>query len=491
MSSVPPEIHGLLNSEEGKFLLVKGEAGVGKTMFCLELIKEFGGLYVSTIVTAEQLYKDCPGLEDSIPKDFILDATIHTTPSSSKLKGMESDIDDSILREILYETTSEGASGPLPPLLSEIDAKCDVAQIPFCVIIDSWDSIFSLASFPKDDSGSEYWLRDEMQRALLNHFRKRNVNVVMVSEGDRDSRMDFLVDGVVSLSMERDMGRTLRLLKIRKIRGAEIEFPEYIFTLSRGNFRFFRHEVEPVEVDLEEWGPVEDEDGFFSTGCPDIDEVMGGGLPRGSTIMVELGNSVPNHMWETLISSITANFLIQNRSVMVVPMGGMNINKFESELYTYVGKEKFNTNVRIMERADTLGARDKPYIIPIRFEDITHDLREWQRVYMRLREKTGNPTLEIIGMDTQEARYGEDIYKEIISVSAEQAKREGNVILRLARPGLESINQRSRNISDIHIKIIERNGVTIVYGEKPVTRMYAVTVDSEDGNKRLALRPIV
>ena len=214
-------------------------------------------------------------------------------------------------------------------------------------------------------------------------------------------------------------------------------------------------------------------------------------LSRGSTIMVELGNSVPNHMWETLISSITANFLIKNRSVMVVPMGGMNINKFESELYTYVGKEKFNTNVRIMERADTLGARDKPYIIPIRFEDITHDLREWQRVYMRLREKTGNPTLEIIGMDTQEARYGEDIYKEIISVSAEQAKREGNVILRLARPGLESINQRSRNISDIHVKMIERNGVTIVYGKKPVTRMYAVTVDSEDGNKRLSLRPIV
>ncbi len=35
-------IEGLLNSKEGKFLLVKGRAGVGKTMFCLELIKEFG-----------------------------------------------------------------------------------------------------------------------------------------------------------------------------------------------------------------------------------------------------------------------------------------------------------------------------------------------------------------------------------------------------------------------------------------------------------------
>ena len=115
MSMIPKEIHGLLNSEEGKFLLVKGKAGVGKTMFCLELIKEFGGLYVSTIVTAEQLYKDCPGLEDSIPKDFILDATMYTTPNSAKLRDMETDIDDSILREILYETSSEGHQGPVPP----------------------------------------------------------------------------------------------------------------------------------------------------------------------------------------------------------------------------------------------------------------------------------------------------------------------------------------------------------------------------------------
>jgi len=491
MSMIPKEIHGLLNSEEGKFLLVKGKAGVGKTMFCLELIKEFGGLYVSTIVTAEQLYKDCPGLEDSIPKDFILDATLHTSPKSAKLKSMESEIDDSILREILYETTSEGHQGPVPPLLREIDSMCEVAQLPFSVVIDSWDSIFSLASFPKDESGTDYWLREEMQKAVLNHFRKRNINLVMVAEGEREGRMDYLVDGIVSLTMERDLGRTLRLFKIRKIRGAEIEFPEYIFTLEGGNFKFFKHEIEAMDMDLDKWNASEDPKGYFSTGCPDIDGLLGHGLPRGSTVMIELGNSVPNHMWEALISSITANFLSKGRSVMVVPMGGMNISKFEQELYAYVGQKKFDTNVRIMERADTLGGRDKPYIIPIRFEDLTHDLREWQRVYLRLREKTGNPTLEIIGMDTQEARYGEDIYKEIISLSAEQAKREGNVILRLARPGLESINQRSSNISDIHIKMIERNGVTIIYGEKPVTRMYAVRVSAEDGNKRLSLKPLV
>jgi hypothetical protein len=164
---------------------------------------------------------------------------------------------------------------------------------------------------------------------------------------------------------------------------------------------------------------------------------------------------------------------------MVVPMGGMDINTFVSEMYSYVGKDIFDNNVRIVERADTIGATERPYIVPIRFEDITHDLREWQRVYHRLREKTGNPTLEIIGVDTQEARYGEDIYKE------------GNVILRMVRPGLEAITQRTRNISDIHIKMATRNGVTIIYGEKPVTSMFVAKVEAPEGNKTLTLKPLV
>jgi hypothetical protein len=59
-SQVPPEVLHLLNHPDGKFLLVKGKAGTGKTMFCLELIRECGGLYVSTRIKAERLYEDTP-----------------------------------------------------------------------------------------------------------------------------------------------------------------------------------------------------------------------------------------------------------------------------------------------------------------------------------------------------------------------------------------------------------------------------------------------
>ena len=487
---MPVEIEGLLNSKEGKFLLVKGKAGVGKTMFCLELIKEFGGVYVSTIVTADQLYNDCPGLDDCIPKSFVIDATMYTAPSALKVKA-ESEIDDSILREILYETGPDTAKGPVPPLLKEIDSKTEAAQLPFCVIIDSWDSIFSLASFPKDENSKDFWVKEEVQRLVLNHFRKRHVNLVMVAEGDCESRMDYLVDGIVTLTMEQEGGRSLRLLKIQKLRSAQITFPEYIFTLQGGTFRTMKFEERPRDVELQSWKKVSEHKGNFSTGCPDVDKLLGNGIPKGSTILLELGNGVPNHIWETFIEAITSNFLVNERSIMVVPMGGMDINNFETEMYKYVGKTVFDENVRIVERADNMGASEKPYIVPIRFEDITHDLREWQRVYHRLREKTGNPTLEIIGVDTQEARYGEDIYKEIISQSAEQAKREGNAVLRMVRPGLESITQRTRNISDIHLRMITRNGITIIYGEKPVTSMYAVKIETDSGNKKLVLKPLV
>jgi KaiC/GvpD/RAD55 family RecA-like ATPase len=492
MSNVPPEIDGLLNSGNTKFMLVKGDAGVGKTMFVVEIIKEYGGLYVSTIVTPERLYRDCPGLEENIPPDFILDATHYTTHTHRLLKNLKEDIDDSILKEILFESDSGGKRGTLPPLFQEVDEKIEMAQLPFCLVIDSWDSIFSLASFPKDDEGKEHWMRDEVMKAVLNRFRNKNVNLVMVAEGSHETHLDYLVDGIVELKMNNQSGRTVRSIKVQKIRGAEIKYPEYIFTLFNGHFRYFDPEPEPLQTkNLKKWKPIDGPDGYFSTGNSDLDRLLGGGMPKGSTALIEIGNDVPYEIYSTLIKGATANFLGQGRSVMVVPIGGMDLNDFENTLYKYVGKEVFNEHLRIMERADAEGARDKPYVIPIRFEDITHDLREWMRVYTRLRSKTGNPNLEIIGMDTQEARYGEDVYKEIISVSGEMAKREGNLILRFTRPGAEGITQRGINVSDIHLRLEERNGVTLLYGLKPATRMFVAEPVMVSGNIHLSLQPLV
>jgi hypothetical protein len=108
-----------------------------------------------------------------------------------------------------------------------------------------------------------------------------------------------------------------------------------------------------------------------------------------------------------------------------------------------------------------------------------------------MRRKTGRPLLEFIGLDTQEARFGEEAYKDMISVSAEETRERGNLVLRLSKPGIESITQRTANVSDVHLKIEEVNGSFILYCEKPKTIAYNIGASTERGYHELKLTPIV
>ena len=186
---IPPEVFSLLNNPEGRFLLVKGSAGTGKSMFCLELVRECGGLYVSTRVKAERLYQDCPGLEESVPPDFILDAAV--------------ELDETVLADFMARTKNAGVSSKppssligdlsLPPLFGRILQKIEVAQIPFVVVIDSWDAVFAFSGASKEE-GKTAWSREELRTLVLNLFRGRNVNLVMV-EDPGDVRIGAVIVG--------------------------------------------------------------------------------------------------------------------------------------------------------------------------------------------------------------------------------------------------------------------------------------------------------
>jgi len=488
MGNIPPEVDRLLNGC-GSILLVKGEAGAGKTLFVLDLIKEYGGLYVSTTVHPEHLYRTCAGLEEAIPKDFFLDATAFR-PVPMRRAHFDLEVDDSILKEILDNAPPSLQQSNLPPLLQEIVKKVEVAKVPFCVVVDSWDAIFALGNFRSGRPEDPQWNFDEIQRTLINLFRRMPLNLVMVTEGAKSTKLDFLADAIVTLNWEAMGGRFVRTFQISKLRGFDIKVSEYVFSLMGGNFRY--HDPSPFVYDgeLSEWTPRQDKEGLFSTGSESIDVLLGGGLPRGSTVMLEIGTNVPQIVYETFIKSMTANFLSHGRNVMIVPFGGMDIHRFEREMYVYVGKEIFDTFAKVVVSTDVEGLQKKPYIVPMRYDDLDQDWREYQQAYNRLREASGSATLEVIGMDTQEARYGEEAYKKMLPTSSEQTKREGNLAIRISRPGLESVNQRAINVADVHLRMVEKDGVTLLCGIKPYTGMFVAKPVVEDGVIRLQTFPI-
>jgi len=482
-SQVPPEVLHLLNHPDGKFLLVKGKAGTGKTMFCLELIRECGGLYVSTRINAERLYEDTPGLEEAVPPDFIMDAA--------------AEVDENILKDFLKDTPAKDEKKksvmndmPLPPLFKRILEKVEVAQIPFVVVIDSWDAIFAFSDVQKS-GGVKGWTRDELRTMVINAFRSRAVNLVMVEEGDTDTQMDFLVDGVIEFKREKWNDRIVRTMHLRKMRGTEIWNPEYLYTLHNGRFHYFEPFVPKIPARPKKWKAIPDTEARFSSGSDDLDRLLGGGFKKGSTILLDVGGGVPDAALEQLICQMTANFISQGRALMMVSPGVLDIQAFAQRMHRDLGESEFNGLAKIVEKGGNPIVKDRPYIHSMKFENLRQDFNDWMYIYRAIRQKTGQAILEVIGIDTQEARYGEDVYKEFLSVSSEVTRNEGNLTIRVTRPGMASLTRRCANVSDVYLRMVELNGAVVLYSEKPRSSLYYMDTEASGGNIRITLDPIV
>jgi len=99
---------------------------------------------------------------------------------------------------------------------------------------------------------------------------------------------DYLVDGVIELRREIIDEAVLRKMILHKLRGCSIEQPEYLFTLKDGRFRVFESfSYEPPEKPRL-FEPLEDPDeNHFSSGSRSLDEIFGGGFPKGSTVLLD------------------------------------------------------------------------------------------------------------------------------------------------------------------------------------------------------------
>jgi hypothetical protein len=186
-----------------------------------------------------------------------------------------------------------------------------------------------------------------------------------------------------------------------------------------------------------------------------------------------------------------ANFIKQGRAVMVIPF-----NEMSSDDYINIGKGIFKGEdafklLRVAEKVYFEKAQDKPHILTLGFEDAVKDWEKWRREAEKLKAETKKPYLEIIALETWEARVGEEGYKAALSLSAEKARKDGDLIIRVSKPGIESLAKRVANHSNLHIKMRRVDGAVVIYGERPHTPIYVV--DAESSMERLVLHliPIV
>lgn len=265
---VPVGISGLDDVLRGgvsrnRVYLVEGHPGAGKTTLAMQFLLDGRargerGLYVTLSETVEELQAVAQS------HGWNLDG-IHLTELGTAEASLTSDAENTMF----YPAEVE---------LSEVSQRVlrDVESLrPARVVIDSLSEVRMLAQNP---------LRYRRQvLALKQFFVGRHCTVFLLddrSAGEHDIQVQSIVHGVISLELRTpDYGVMQRRLQILKMRGRPYRPGYHDFVVVSGGLSVFPRLVAAEHA-------CEFEPTLVSSDLPKLDDLMGGGLDRGTSALI-------------------------------------------------------------------------------------------------------------------------------------------------------------------------------------------------------------
>jgi len=469
---VPTGIKGLDPLIEGGFpqgslILVAGNPGVGKTIFGAEFLHEgatkFGqkGVYVSFAEGRENFNEnmlrfglDFEKLEES-GRIRVLDLV------TVKEAGMET-----VMEMIASEIHSLGAERLVIDSFSALTCAFD-AKIDVRILIHILSKMIRQAG---------------CTTLLVTEIPTGNAQIGFGIE-------EFVADGILILKRVRIEDRLAREMEMIKLRGTKLEENTFFFSLE-GGFQVFSPFKPKIMGEARIFEPIPDSETHFSTGIPSLDKALHGGYPRGSVVLLEIGPnfSIPNY--HLLIVPTAANFLAQSRGVMITPAIGADADYTLKVSRAYGFGEEIYNLLRVVEYSTLTQGQSKPYILTAEAKTLKEGYLLWKKAQDELREKTGQPVLEIFGIDTLESTFGEENVKSILALAATNTRHQGNLTVLLIKPGMEDIARRLANISEVHLKLMREHGTLLLFGQKPRTGLYIMEMDVSSGYPLPKLAPI-
>ena len=513
-SNFPDEIVNFLSSPGGHSLILRGMAGTGKTTLALQMIEELAAVqqsyYMSTRVSDQSLFRQFPWMLEKVREGEILKARkkIKKKPDSEQqvekillglasIKGeLKSEKVKAPRRELtrLQGVIEEGGEETLAEpgekegelvvsvgsMMPEIEMAYDVVDKALpertLVVIDSIDALAEKYGVPPSR------LITALQKDLVEGV---GTNVVYVLETP-DPLLDYLGDGVIYLSVCSTTGRRIREMDILKLRGCEIRQPKYVYTLLGGRVRTFEYARYSKPDKPKKFEAVDDIDSkHVSTGLPELDAMIGGGLRKGTIALIELSPGVPVVASSSIESSIICNSVAQARGVAWIPTKKTGAENAREELLGFVDAGAFDKNVRILEPHAPAGA-PKAFAMTLEGEDVRVDMK-WQDVEYALRN-AGTPLLAVIGFDSLESVYGPGVLDGMMEFLTSLLNNEG-ILVATVTPSVKSTSRLS-DLAHTHLRIDKISGVTMIRGEEPYTSPHAMT-DPDPRDFRPKLVPIL
>jgi KaiC/GvpD/RAD55 family RecA-like ATPase len=512
-AAFPNEIIKFLSSPGGHSLILRGMAGTGKTTLALQMIEELAAVqqsyYMSTRVSDQSLFNQFPWLLEKVKEGEILKArkklkkrtdseqqvekilvglaAIKGEMRSEKVKAprrelmrLQGVIESGGEEEIASPTGEGELTVTIGPTMPEIEMAYDVVDRALpertLVVIDSIDALADKYGVPAARMIST------LQKDLVEGVGSNMVYVLEMP----DPLLDYLGDGVIYLSVNSTTGRRIRELDILKLRGCEIRQSKYVYTLLGGRVRTFEYTRYTKPDKPKAFGAIQDPDSkHVSTGNRDLDEMIEGGLRKGTITLIELGQGVPVAASSAIENALICNFVTQNRGVAWVPTKKTGSDTARDELLGFLKQDSFDKNVRILEPHGP-SAEPKPFAVTLEGEDVRVDMK-WQDVQYVLRNTTP-PLLAIMGFDSLESIYGPTVLDGMMDFLTSLLNSDG-ILVATVTPSVKSTSRLS-DLAHTHLRIDKISGVTMVRGEEPYTAPHAMT-DPADGDFRPKLVPIL
>jgi KaiC/GvpD/RAD55 family RecA-like ATPase len=478
-SLIPQEIINTFKRDDlGYSWLIKGLAGVGKTTFALSLLnhfKDFEPIYLSTRVAPTSLYSQFPWLKKRLKVHNILDATRTFIPPVKNFKDMK----PHLMRTLRFSS--------VPEFLKIIYEKVEEYVNPI-LVVDSWDAIMGIDN------------TDNIETLFTEFIRQTNAKLILISESDKTSFLDYIVDGIMTIKDEDIEGRSLRTMEINKIRTVERTQKDFIFSLYDNRFQFCApfSDVKPNEI--KPWQPTPDQGELFSTGNVELDKLYQGGFRQGTFNLLEVESNVPITSYSSIVIGMICNFIQMNRGAIVYTMDGINSDLIDKKrLFLYLKTDIISRNMRILMEKLSDRNEIRPYIIQVEndtFNDVFFD------TYAKLSNITKfQPVFAGISYDTLQFRVD---FNKAVSNFYKHLKliRNSNVIelgimntykktTKTYGRDIDTLTQDLSYAADTHFKIIERKGAIFIYGIKPRTGVFYLINNYDKGFPQIHVLPIV
>ena len=477
VTEFPAELSRFFTQEQGRVLLVRGDPGAGKTLLAvraLDILRQYGGdvLYVSTRVDTDTVYSNYLQETTGLTRSNVLD--ISQTPADADIAP----------------AAAFGADRFDPETFLEWLRTVGNVSDPLTVAFDSWELVerHLLSKAHQDDPVDPGRLVTRMATLARNN----GVRVILITENAEQTSLDYVVDGVVELSVDHSAGgRPERTLLFEKLRGVRIGNRTRSFTLSGETFRVF------VPVDLpgpqgpigaSELSSIDNSKSTFSTGIADLDAMLGGGYSRGSVVHLELGPDLSRDAWSLLCFATARNFLSNDMCVAVVPMPESSPGLTRHNLEPALPDTEFETHCDVFETYDhkySTTDTETERTAPADDAVSGFDYDDYVRRLAALREESNGPLLQIISMDATG-----DVFSDVMSDHATYVALHNDLSILVTQPE-NGERTRSDQIADIHLCLERRGETAFLYGKNPVTPFLGFDMSAAAGVLDVSLQEMV